>query len=394
MVFSRYLRLAFTALFLLQAPVLADAPDGYASMLHESDLESLAVLVQKEINAGRIPGAVILIGTRDEVIYRKAFGHRILKPEAIPMTVDTIFDLASLTKVVATTPAVMRLVEDGELKFNDLVVRYWPQFGFNNKDDITVRDLLTHYSGLRADLDLSQEWLGYDTAMEMIITEKPLARPKTRFLYSDINFEVLGELVRRISGLTLDVYCREHIFVPLKMKDTGFTPALALRDRIAPTQNLPGRVHWGDVHDATARWMGGVSGHAGLFSTADDLAIYARMLLNGGAKDGVRILSEQSVREMTSRQSPPAVDRARGFGWDVGGHDGYTEFPDGSFGHLGFTGTMIWIDPETGIYAIVLTHRVYPDGKGDASYLRTAVLELLTDRFNRTALQTINGGRS
>ncbi len=374
---------ALVALLLLCAPSLAEAPGGGGRLLRESDLEPIANLTQAEIKAGRIPGAVILIGTRDRVVYRRAFGHRMHKPKRVPMTVDTIFDLASLTKVVATTSSVMQLIDRGKLKLDDPIVKYWPQFGSNGKGTITTRNLLTHYSGLRADLDLSREWSGYDTAMNMIVAEKPLARPGTRYRYSDVNFEILGELVRRVTGSTLASYCRKNIFTPLSMLNTRFLPPPTLRDRIAPTQDLPGRIHWADVHDATARWMGGMSGHAGLFSTAADLAIYARMVLNGGAVDGVRVLSERSVREMTTRQSPPDGDRARGFGWDMGGPDGYTEFPDGSFGHLGFTGTMIWIDPGPGIYAIVLTHRVYPDGKGDADPLRKAVIELLANALRR-----------
>ncbi len=383
MAFVPYIGTALLALLLLWVPAPADTSDASVRALRESDLEPIAALTQTEIKASRIPGAVILIGTRDKVLYRRAFGYRMLNPKAEPMTVDTIFDLASLTKVVATTPSVMQLVERGKLKLDDPAASIWPQFGFNGKDRISVRDLLTHYSGIRADLDLSREWSGYDTAMRMIIAEKPLARAGTRFLYSDINFEILGELVRRVSGSTLDSYCREHIFAPLKMKDTGFLPPPGLRDRIAPTQDLPGRVHWGRVHDATARRMGGVSGHAGLFSTADDLAIYARALLNSGVEDGVRVLSEKSVKEMTARQSPPDGLRARGLGWDMGGPDGYSTFPNASYGHLGFTGAMIWIDPSTGIYAIVLTNRSYPDGKGDAGPLRKAIFDLLTNVLRR-----------
>ncbi|MGO9453931.1 MAG: serine hydrolase domain-containing protein [Candidatus Binataceae bacterium] len=371
----RYLCAALLAL--LSALVVA-LDTSAAGALNESDLAPIANLAQTEIAAGRIPGAVVLIGAGDTIVYRKAFGNRVLGPHPEPMKIGTVFDLASLTKVVATTPAVMQLDEQGKLQLDSPVARYWPAFAANGKDAITVRDLLTHYSGMRADLDLSTQWSGYDTAMNKLVAEKPPAPPETRFLYSDENFEVLGELVRRVSGQPLDAYCADHIFGPLGMKHTEFLPPAALHDQIAPTEDTQGKVHWGDVHDATARWMGGVSGHAGVFSTADDLAIYARMLLNGGVGNGVRILSQKSVEEMTTRESPPNGPRARGLGWDMGGRDGYSMFPDGSYGHTGFTGTLIWIDPGAAAYVIVLTNRVYPDGKGDALPLRKGVLELVT----------------
>jgi CubicO group peptidase (beta-lactamase class C family) len=341
--------------------------------------EEITALAQDEIAAGRIPGAVILIGAGDRILYRRAFGVRTLTPQPLPMRIDTIFDLASLTKVVATTPAVMQLVEQGRLRLEDPIARYWPEFAANGKDAIHVRDLLTHYSGLRADLDLSGGWSGYDTAMEMIVADEPVAPPGARYLYSDLNFEVLGELVRRVSGETLDRYAGAHVFAPLAMRDTFFLPApppAELRERIAPSQDLPGAVHWAEVHDATARRMGGVAGHAGVFATADDMARFARMLLAGGSLDGVRILRPQSVADMTMRQSP-AEAHARGYGFDLGGADGFAAAPAGSYGHLGFTGTMLWVMPERALYAVVLTHRVYPDGKGNADPLRRSVLSML-----------------
>jgi CubicO group peptidase (beta-lactamase class C family) len=352
------------------APAGAPLPAG---------LEEITALAEAEIAAGRIPGAVILIGAGDRILYRRSFGLRTLAPQRQPMRLDTIFDLASLTKVVATTPAVMQLVEAGRLRLDDPVARYWPKFAAHGKDAIRVRDLLTHYSGLRADLDLSREWSGYDTAMDMIVADRPVAASGARYLYSDLNFEVLGELVRRISGETLDHYARARVFAPLAMHDTFFLPSLPpaeLRERIAPSQDLPGAAHWAEVHDATARRMGGVAGHAGVFSTADDLARFARMLLAGGSLDGARILQPQSVADMTMRQSPPQA-RGRGYGFDLGGADGFAPAPAGSYGHLGFTGTMLWVMPERSLYAVVLTHRVYPDGKGDADPLRRGVLSVL-----------------
>jgi serine-type D-Ala-D-Ala carboxypeptidase len=353
---------------------LAPAAGGERVRMQASDFAPITAAAQAEVAAGHIPGAVILVGTRRRGLYRQAIGSRILKPRPQPMRADTIFDLASLTKVVATTPAVMQLVERGKLRLDAPVAHYWPAFAANGKGRITIRDLLTHYSGLAADLDLSKEWSGYDTAMAMIVAAKPRAPAGRRYLYSDLNFEILGELVHRVSGERLDRYAAQHVFAPLRMTDTRFRPPQGLRPRIAPTEDTDGHVHWAEVHDATARWMGGIAGHAGLFSTADDLATYARMMLNGGVWHGVRILRAGSVRAMTHRASPPGGARARGLGWDLGGADGFGAFPAGSYGHLGFTGTMIWIDPAAGIFAVVLTNRVYPDGKGDADPLRRAVI--------------------
>ena len=342
-----------------------------------ADFAAVSAIVAQEIANGHIPGAVILIGNSQDDLYRQAFGQRVLGANPRPMMADTIFDLASMTKAVATTVAVMQLVETGKLDLDAPAARYWPQFAANGKAGITLRHLLTHYSGLPPDLDLSQNWQGYDTAMAMIVATAPQVQPGKRYTYSDLNFQVLGELVRRVSGAPLDQYCRAHIFQPLGMQDTGFLPSPSLSDRIATSEDSQGHVHWGDVHDAAARLMGGVAGHAGVFSTADDLKIFARMLLNHGEWNGTRILSPESVDLMTRVESPPG-GHIRGFGWDLGGPDGDTYFPAGSYGHLGFTGTMIWISPRMDLFAIVLTHRVYPDGNGEAGPLRQAILDLIS----------------
>jgi len=361
------------------AALLASTPAAAQPAITAADFAPVSSIVAQEIAKRHIPGAVILIGNSGADLYRQAFGTRVLGARS--MTMDTIFDLASLTKPIATTTAVMQLVEAGKLDLDAPAARYWPAFAANGKADITLRQLLTHYSGLPPDLDLSRDWKGYDTAMAMIVAAKPRGAD---YLYSDLNFLILGELVRRVSGQPLDRYCRQHIFRPLGMRDTGFLPSPALHDRIAPTEDNQGHVHWGDVHDAAARMMGGVAGHAGLFSTADDLKVFARMLLNHGEANGVRILSPESVDRMTRIQSPPR-SHTRGFGWDLGGPDGDTYFPVDSYGHLGFTGTMIWISPRLGIFAIVLTHRVYPDGNGEAGPLRQAILDLLGKLPQQTA---------
>jgi uncharacterized protein YbbC (DUF1343 family)/CubicO group peptidase (beta-lactamase class C family) len=315
------------------------------------------------------------------------------------MTPDTIFDLASLTKVIATTTAVMQLVERGMISLEDPVADYWPEFKAHGKEDITVRELLTHYSGLRPDLDLKPEWSGYETALPMIVEETPVAVPGTRFIYSDINFETLGEIVRRVSGQPLEVFCAQNIFQPLGMKDTFFSPPPAVHDRIAPTQyqlGETGKMLWGEVHDLTAYNMGGVAGHAGLFSTADDLAIFAQLLLNGGTRAGARVLSPLSVEKMTTPQAPPDAMILRGLGWDIDSPYASNRgelYPLGSYGHTGWTGTSIWIDPVSRTYVILLTNRVHPDGKGDVVGLRTRVASVVAAALGPASTEQILASR-
>jgi uncharacterized protein YbbC (DUF1343 family)/CubicO group peptidase (beta-lactamase class C family) len=287
------------------------------------------------------------------------------------MTLDTIFDMASLTKVVATTTSVMKLVEDGRIRLSDRVSDYIPGFERHNKTNITIRHLMMHTSGLRPDLDLADDWEGYDKAIELAIDEVPTAPPGEHFVYSDINYALLGDIVKRVSGLPLDQFAKHYVFDPLGMRDTMFRPPESLRPRIAPTEHLRGV-----VHDPTARRMGGVAGHAGLFSTAADLAIFCRMLLDGGIYNGVRILSPLTVAKMTTAASAPGDPNVRGLGWDI--DSSYSSnrgelLPLGSFGHTGFTGTSIWIDPVTREFVVFLSNRVHPDGKGDVTPLRAKV---------------------
>jgi CubicO group peptidase (beta-lactamase class C family) len=247
-----------------------------------SSLSVLDSILRDAIEDKQMPGAVLLVGHNGQVVYRKAFGNRALEPRREPMTADTIFDIASLTKVVATTTAVMQLAEKGKVRLNDPVVKYIPEFGENGKDEITVRNLLTHYSGLRPDFDLDPAWQGREAAFRLAFAEKPAYPPGSQFVYSDTNFITLGALVERVSGTPLDAYCAKHIFVPLRMMRTRFLPPPAWRSKIAPTEyDEHGKMLRGVVHDPRARRMGGVAGHAGVFSTADDLSRFALALLNG-----------------------------------------------------------------------------------------------------------------
>jgi uncharacterized protein YbbC (DUF1343 family)/CubicO group peptidase (beta-lactamase class C family) len=347
-----------------------------AAQIDASRFDAIPQLVNDAIREKKLPGAVVLIGHGESVVYEKAFGNRSVEPSVEPMSIDTIFDLASLTKVVATTTSVMKLVEDGRIRLNDRVSTFIPGFERHDKAGITIRHLMTHTSGLRPDLDLADDWSGYDRAIELAIDEVPTSPPGQRFVYSDINYILLGDIVKRVSGVPLDVFAARTIFTPLGMKDTGFTPAAALVPRIAPTEKIDGKILRGVVHDPTARRMGGVAGHAGLFSTAADLAVFCRMLLDDGRQNSVRILAPLTVDKMTSPVTGSADPNVRGLGWDI--DSTYSQnrgelFPVGSFGHTGFTGTSIWIDPVTREFVVFLSNRVHPDGKGDVTPLRARV---------------------
>ncbi len=329
---------------------------------------ALGAVAKQEIAVGHVTGAVILAGHHGEIVYRKAFGNKTLKPLPEKMTVDTMFDLASMTKVVATTTAVMQLAEKGRLKLDKPVAAYWPEFAKNGKEGITLRQLLTHTSGLRAEVNSRVKWKGYSGAINAIAIDKPVTEPGKAFRYSDANFIALGEIVRRVSGLPLDEYCARHIFGPAGMKQTLFKPGDALRGNIAPAD-----LRWGKVQDPTAFRMGGVAGNAGLFSSADDLAVFAHMLLDEGLIGSQRILSADSVAALHSPHRIPGSSTRRGLGWDMlspYSKDHTTSFPFGSFGHTGYTGTSMWIEPKSGTYLIVLTSRLYPNGKGNARPLR------------------------
>src|SRR5712691_8506555 len=274
---------------------------------------ALDARVEQAVRDGLIPGAVLIAGHDGKIVHRKAYGSRALIPGREPMTVDTIFDAASLTKVVATTPALMKLFEEGKLRVTDPVTAYLPEFQ-GGKSEITVRDLMTHFSGLRPDLDLKPAWSGYATGVQRALIDKPAGPPGQRFAYSDINFILVGEMVRRLSGKTLDEFTHERIFEPLGMRETRFRPPPSLRPRIAPTEldSDTGAPFRGVVHDPTSRYMGGVAGHAGLFTTASDLSRFAEMMLGMGELGGVRLFSSLTVAKFTSSQSPPDQPILRG----------------------------------------------------------------------------------
>ncbi len=369
---------------------LAGCGVGYAAtdaapVADAGAFSSVDAIMRDAVAQGTIPGGVVLVGHDGQVVYRKAFGMRSLEPMREAMTVDTIFDIASMTKCIATATAVMQLEQEGKLRLNDPVATYLPEFAANGKENITIRELLTHFSGLPEDLDWHARWSGREAAYRMVMDAQPEFPPDSRFLYSDINFETLGFLVEKISGLSLDDYAARNIFSPLGMRETRFLPPAAWRPRIAPTQyDDDHRMLRGAVHDPTAARMNGVAGHAGVFSTADDLAKFAQDMLTG-----FHVLSPLSVEKMTTPQQPPTASVLRGLGWDIDSPFSSNRgefFPVGSFGHTGFTGTSIWIDPVTSSYVIVLTNAVHPRGGKTASVvsLRSRIASAVAQELHLT----------
>jgi uncharacterized protein YbbC (DUF1343 family)/CubicO group peptidase (beta-lactamase class C family) len=391
--------LALTLLGALPTGVAARKSARKPSPAADERFTAVDTIFNQAVRERQIPGAVVLVGHDGKIIFRNAYGFRSLEPRREAMTVDTIFDVASLTKCMVTAVSVMRMVQYGQVRLNDPVARYIPEFGTKGKQDITIRQLLTHYAGLPDDLDLKQWWHGRDTAFRMAMDTAPVYPPGSRFFYSDVNYEVLGFLVERVSAMPLDKYAAAHIFAPLKMEHTAFLPKPSWNWRIAPTEyDERGQMLRGVVHDPTARRMGGVAGHAGVFSTADDLAKFAQAMLNGGGE----VLSPLMVEKMTTPQQPPHATSVRGLGWDIdtpfSSHRGDL-LPVGSFGHTGYTGTSLWIDPVTRTYIIVLANAVHPRGKNDAMVsLRnrtatavTAVLKLSVEAQERMRLARITG---
>lgn len=342
-------------------------------------LTAVDAVIEAAIARGEVPGAVLVVGNGEGVFYRKAYGNRAVKPEVIPMTEDTVFDMASLTKPTATATSIMLLIQRGKLNLNNRIADYIPDFAQNGKQDITIEQLLLHRGGLTPDNSL-KDYVGTRKDMIDRIYALPTRwEPGTTYKYTDVGFIVLGELVQAVDGRTVDVFAKAEIFEPLGMRDTTFKPEGDLAARCAPTEFIDGEWRLAEVHDPRAFALGGVAGHAGLFSTADDLAHYCRMLLNKGELDGVRILDEDAVREMTKPRPLDGDDN----GWRTYGFSTHTSErslrgkyfdPDASFGHTGWTGTAYWIDPVNNLFYVLLTSRCHPNGSdGDAGPIRREV---------------------
>ncbi len=403
------------ALFLI-APALAQhrspnpahRPGRTTSQLQSAPPESLKMssrrlaeidnAVKDSIARKETPGAVVVVARKGQIVYRKTFGDRAIEPAREPMTVDTIFDVASLTKVVATATSMMILVERGKVSLADAVSHYIPEFGRFGKERVTVEQLMTHRAGLPPDNDIA-DYVGVTAKpLDRICELRPIYEPGARFVYSDVGYIVAAEIIRRVSGKRLDEFAKENIFDPLGMRDTSFRPIDAEHNsapgdvsRFAPTEIREGRWMRGEVHDPRAYEMNGVAGHAGLFSSADDLAVFCQMILNGGERNRVRILAPYTVERMMSSHSLPNSEM-RGIGWDVNSSFSSNRgdlFPVGTFGHTGFTGSSLWLDPATECFVVLLTNRVHPDGKGDVTRLRSFVASIVAGSISDQSRQRV-----
>ena len=349
----------------LSWPEAPPPPQELVRTFDQRKLNAIGVAIHQARVEKRLPGGVLWL-ERQGVAFHRAYGMASTQPVSAVAQGDTIYDAASLTKVVATTPAVLLLHERGKLNIEDPVRKHLPEFTGQGREAITIRQLLTHTSGLRPDISVNG-WTGHQECIAKCVVEVPRAAPDERFIYSDINFQLLDEIVRRVSGKRLDMFCTEEIFGPLKMHDTGYNPPVTKHARIAPTTVTDGKALRGVVHDPRARKTSGIAGHAGLFTTAPDLARYARMLLQAGELDGIQLFKAETVQLMTSVQTLPTLPARRGLGWDI--DTGYSsprghKFPLGSYGHTGFTGPSLWIDPFSETFAVFLCNRVHPTERG------------------------------
>ena len=371
------------AFFLL--PIVAQAE------LDEGKLLKIDAAVQTAINQGNIPGGVFRLESKGEK-HQQVFGSRAKVPKIEAMTKDTIFDIASLSKVLSTAPSIVLLAERGKLDLDARVYTILPEFlegGVHDspkdktvtaahRKDITVKHLLTHRSGLPAGISIRTEnWWGHDTGVGKAIRAGLIEKPDSRFRYSDTNYIVLGEIVRRISGQRLDEFAAENLFIPLKMEDTGYRPDFSPDSRVAPTTTIGayGLIR-GEVHDPVARRMQGVAGHAGVFSTMEDVSRFVKMLLNGGKLDGTRVFKKETVDLMLSNHMPDKLDMKRGLGWDISSPFSYQRgerFPREGFGHTGWTGTSIWADLASKSFVIFLSNRNHPTEAGRIKDLRIEI---------------------
>ena len=392
------MRYLLSFLFILLSQVFAQYPNLITPEsigLSSERLKYIDSVVIRNINEGNLPGAVVVVGGKNGVVYRKAFGNSWLIPEKKPMTLETIFDLASLTKPIATATSIMILVERGQISLEDEVRKYIPEFKpyvdeQGKEYHAKIYHLLTHTSGLPdyTSADSIKNKYGYpapEGTIETICNLPRFAPPGKEFKYSCLGFITLAEIVKRVTGKNIAEFSKENIFIPLGMKKTTYNPDEKLKKECAPTEFRNGKIICGEVHDPLAYVQGGISGNAGLFSTADDLAIFAQMILNKGVYKNKRILGSKTVDLMTSIY--PKVEFAgRGLGWDI--NSAYMQqsgdiFEIGSFGHTGFTGTSIHISKKEGIFVIILTNRVHPDGKGNVAPLRKSIANIVASAIEK-----------
>ena len=346
----------------------------------------VAAAIEPEIAKGSLPGCVVTIGYRGQIVLKEAYGDRQVEPERVAMTTDTVFDLASLTKPLATATSVMILLQEGKIRLGAKVSEYIPEFAANGKESITIEQLLTHQGGLIPDNALRDYQQGSDEAFKRIYALKTFVEPGSKFVYTDVGFIVLADVVKRVSGKNVHEFSQERIFGPLGMTETGYVPSAELQARCAPHDKRDDQWIKGEVHDPRSYELDGIAGHAGLFSTATDLAVYAQMMLNAGRYGDARVLGTATVEKMTR---PYQVSSGiRGLGWDK--QTGYSSnkgelLSDRAFGHGGFTGTAIWMDPDNDLFVIFLSNRLHPDGKGSVNRLAGKITTLAAAAINKPA---------
>ena len=335
------------------------------------------------------PGAVVLAGRADGVVFEKAYGKKTYDENASPVTADTVFDLASLSKVVGAATSVMALVDEGKISVTDPVGKYLEGMAVADKRDITIEQLLLHRGGFIADNPMKDFRDGPEAAMRKIYATPLKYKPGANFEYSDNSFIILGELVKQVGGRPLDQYAKSKIFEPLKMTSTAYNPPEAWADRFAPTEKRKDAWILGEVHDPRAHAFGGVAGHAGVFSSGGDVARFCRMILNKGQLDGVRVLKESTVAEMIKSRciadpKDASVEYCRGYGFDAdtrlsGGPRGERFEKRTTVGHTGYTGTSFWIDPKNDAFVVLLTNRVHPDDDAEIKMLRKRIATIVAE---------------
>ena len=384
------LRIVVTVLGLSAASDGLPAKKPAAVGMSANRLESVERIVTRGIDAGGYPGAAVIVGRKGGVVLQRGFGRLSWSTESGAVSPDTtIYDVASLTKVVGTTAAIMALYDDGKIKLDAPVTRYLPQFTGGLNDMVTVGDLLTHRSGLPAARDIWRVADTPDAARTMVLSTRVKDIPGRKYEYSDLGADVLGFIVEAVAQQPLDVFLHNRIYGPLRMHNTFFRPADSLRYRVAPTELTSPRgdaVH-GQVHDENAYALGGVAGHAGLFSTASDLAVFAQMMLDGGVYEGGRILADTTVALFTRRTSGH-----RALGWDTadGDHGSGRYLTPRAYGHTGFTGTSMWIDPDRKMFVILLTNRVHA---ARARHPGRVISDVRADLSDAAVLAVIDGPR-
>jgi CubicO group peptidase (beta-lactamase class C family) len=364
----------------------AKAPDAVG--MSSSRLEAIDRVVQRGITAGGYPGAAVVVGRKGAAVWEKGFGNLSWSPASAPVNADkTIYDIASLSKVVGTTTAIMVLYDEKKVDLDAPVLRYLPAFSGGLKDQVTVRELLTHRSGLPAGRDLWRIAHSPQEARDLVLSTNLEYVPNQAYVYSDLGADVLGMIVEAVSGERLDQFLQRRVFGPLGMHDTFYRPADSVRYRVAPTELTPPRGYplQGEVHDENAYALGGIAGHAGLFSTAADLSIFAQMMLDGGEYAGVRILSDSTVGLFTHRAAGH-----RALGWDTadGDYGSGSYLTERAYGHTGFTGTSIWIDPDREMFVILLTNRVHA---AKASHPGKVIADVRADLSDAAVLAVVDG---